>query len=52
MATHKEQQARRREVYLKSGSLDVKRTLEESKKLDDDYLESVRAKMAMLNKLE
>ena len=51
-AVKAEQKAKRREVYLQSSSLDLRRSMEERKKLDDDYLESVRAKIALLNKVE
>jgi hypothetical protein len=38
-------------MYLHAGTLNIDKTLKEKKRIDDEYLESMKAKMALLNKL-
>ena len=46
-----ESKAKRRQLYLKGGSLNIEKTIEEKKKIDEEYLSAVKAKIAILNKV-
>lgn len=49
----KEEVTSRREQYVANlGSRNLEKYMEEKKKLDEDYLESVKAKMAIINKFQ